>query len=186
MDDATVLAARLGDRPAQARLIRWLQDPWYRLCLGLLGDVERARDATQESAVRFLRQLPGFRGESQVRTWALGIAINVAREMRRSPHMRAGLVEDWDALGDVPDASLKAPRRPPPDVAAELAEQRDRLRAVLADLPERQREAVVLRFFEELSVEETASAMNCAEGTVKATVHQALRALKAKLGALAP
>jgi RNA polymerase sigma factor (sigma-70 family) len=48
-------------------------------------------------------------------------------------------------------------------------------------LSERQREAVVLRFFEELSVEETAAAMECAPGTVKATVHQALRAMRNKL-----
>jgi RNA polymerase sigma factor (sigma-70 family) len=69
-------------------------------------------------------------------------------------------------------------------VAAELAEQRDRLRAVLDDLPERQREAVVLRFLEELSVEDTAAAMQCATGTVKATVHQALRSLRQRLGVL--
>jgi len=181
VDDVTVLAARLGDRPAQARLLRWLQDPWYRLCLGLLGDVDKARDATQETAVRFLRQLPLFRGESQLRTWALGIAINVAREMRRSPHVRAGAVEDWDAIGDSATGRRGPAQRPSPEMAAELAEQRDRLRAVLADLPERQREAVVLRFFEELSVAETAAAMNCAAGTVKATVHQALRALRKRL-----
>lgn len=184
MDDATVLAARYGDRPAQARLLRWLQDPWYRMSLGLLGDVERAREATQETAVRFLRQLPMFRGDSQVRTWALGIAINVAREMRRSPRARAGSLDDWDELGGLGLNPRRAASRPPPDVAAELAEQRDRLRAVLADLPERQREAVVLRFFEEMSVEETAAAMDCAPGTVKATVHQALRALRKRLKVL--
>jgi RNA polymerase sigma-70 factor (ECF subfamily) len=181
VDDATVQAARLGDRPAQARLVRWLQDPWYRMALALLGDIERAREATQETAVRFLRQLPGFRGDSQVRTWSLGIAINVAREMRRSPKGGAGV--EWDELS----ASLVAHRRstrPSPEAAAELAEQRDRLRAVLADLPERQREAVVLRFFNELSVEDTAAAMNCAPGTVKATVHQALRALRERLNVL--
>ena len=110
MDDATVLAARYGDRPAQARLLRWLQDPWYRLSLGLLGDVEQAREATQETAVRFLRQAAGFRGDSQLRTWALGIAINVAREMRRSPHVRTGGLEDWDGVGDV----SYGPRRPAP------------------------------------------------------------------------
>ena len=179
MDELTVQAARIGDRPAQARLLRWLQDPWYRLCLSLLGDVERAREATQETAVRFLRQLPLFRGDSSVRTWALGIAINVAREIRRSPRACTGVAE-WDALS----ASLADGRRasrPPPDVAAELAEQRDRLRAVLDDLPERQREAIVLRFFEELSVDETAAAMQCATGTVKATVHQALRSLRKQL-----
>ncbi len=53
--------------------------------------------------------------------------------------------------------------------------------AMLADLPERQREAVVLRFFEDLSTEQTAAVMNCAEGTVKATLHQALRKLREKL-----
>jgi RNA polymerase sigma-70 factor (ECF subfamily) len=186
VDDFTVQAAQLGDRPAQARLLRWLQDPWYRLCLGLLGDVERAREATQETAARFLRQLTGFRGDSQLRTWALGIAINVAREMRRSPHARATALADWDEVGagSLGASPRRAAPRPPPDVAAELAEQRDRLRAVLADLPERQREAVVLRFFEEMSVEDTALAMNCATGTVKATVHQALRSLRQKLNVL--
>ena len=184
MDDATVLAARFGDRPAQARLLRWLQDPWYRLSLGLLGDVDKAREATQETAVRFLRQLPGFRGDSQLRTWALGIAINVAREMRRSPHVRTAGLENWDGVGEDGYGPRRPAPRPAPDVAAELAEQRDRLRAVLADLPERQREALVLRFFEELSVEDTATAMNCAAGTVKATVHQALKALRKRLEVL--
>lgn len=60
-------------------------------------------------------------------------------------------------------------------------EQREALRAVLENLPDRQKEAVILRFFEQLSVEETARAMNCAPGTIKATVHQALRALREKL-----
>jgi RNA polymerase sigma factor (sigma-70 family) len=55
------------------------------------------------------------------------------------------------------------------------------MRAVLQTLPDRQREAIVLRFFEELSVEQTAAAMDCAVGTVKATVHQALRALREKM-----
>ena len=64
---------------------------------------------------------------------------------------------------------------------AERSEERDRLRSVLADLPDRQREAIVLRFLEELSVEQTAAAMECAEGTVKATVHQALRSLRQRL-----
>src|SRR5260221_13672985 len=64
VDDQTIAAARGGNREAQARLLRELQDPWYRLTLSLLRDPERAMDATQESALRFLRQLPGFRGDS--------------------------------------------------------------------------------------------------------------------------
>jgi RNA polymerase sigma factor (sigma-70 family) len=60
-------------------------------------------------------------------------------------------------------------------------EQRQALRAGLEQLPDRQREAVILRFFEQLSVEESARAMGCATGTVKATVHQALRAMRERL-----
>ncbi|HWE96444.1 MAG TPA: RNA polymerase sigma factor [Tepidisphaeraceae bacterium] len=177
MDDQTIVAARRGNRDAQARLLRELQDPWYRLSLSLLRDPDRAQDATQESAVRFLRQLPGFRGESQLRTWALGIAINVVREIRRSQRPMVELEpESFLAPTDMWD--------PSPDASAELTERRDCLHASLADLPHRQREAVVLRFFEEMSVEQTAVAMQCAEGTVKATVHQALRTMRMKLKAL--
>ncbi|MDB5290630.1 MAG: polymerase sigma factor RpoE [Phycisphaerales bacterium] len=177
MDDQTIAAARRGNREAQARLLRELQDPWYRLTLSLLRDPERAMDATQESALRFLRQLPGFRGDSQLRTWALGIAINVVREIRRS-HRPAVELETESYLARASDWE------PSPEWSAELAERRDCLHASLADLPHRQREAVVLRFFEEMSVEQTAVAMNCAVGTVKATVHQALRTMREKLKVL--
>ncbi len=155
------------------------------MCLGFLGDPEKARDAVQETAVRFLRQLPGFRGESQLRTWSLGIALNVAREIKRSRAREApasAVIESADLSGSAQGLRDTGSRREPgPHAAAEASEQREQLGLMLAHLPERQREAIVLRFFEELSVEETAVAMNCAPGTVKATVHQALRALRQKL-----
>ena len=183
MDAATIDAARLGSRAARAKLLGALQDPWYRLCLGMLRDPEQAREATQETAVRFLRQLPQFRGQSQLRTWSMGIAINVVREMRRSHRGTAPLPEDDSAAMTSPPTGAKVDVTPP--LAAEASEQKDRLRATLDQLPDRQREALLLRFFEDLSVEETAAAMQCAPGTVKATVHQALRRLREKLKQLA-
>lgn len=175
MDERTIEQARQGDRGAQGALLRELQDVWFRMCVGLLGNSEDARDAVQETALRFLKNLAGFRGESQLRTWSLGIAINVCREMRRKERT----VEE--------PMSLPGMRREErgPGASAEVEEIRSRVRAVLEDLPERQREALVLRFFEELSVEQTAEAMACAPGTVKATVHQAMQALRKRLGAFA-
>lgn len=181
--DPTLDAARRGDRSARALLLRGLQDPWYRVCLGLLGDAERARDATQETAVRFLRELPRFRGDSRLRTWSIGIAINVVREIRRSTSGTGVPLPDGESGGAVIGRG-PAPAPSPPG-AAEAAERREVIQSVLAGLPPRQREAVVLRFFEELSVEETAAAMDCAPGTVKATVHQALKSLREKLRLLA-
>ena len=183
LDANTLDRARAGNRDALAVLLRRLQDPWYRLCLSLLGDADRARDATQETALRFLRQLAGFRGDSQLQTWSLGIAINVVREMRRSNRRELELPDAQDVGPGDENPGLRRGGWSPaaPDAAAEAAEAARRLREALSDLPERQREAVVLRYFEDLSVEQTAAAMDCAAGTVKATVHQALRALRQRL-----
>ncbi len=188
VDEAVLAAARNGNGVALDALIRTLQDPWYRMSLSLLGDADLARDATQETALRFLRQLPGFRGESQLRTWSLGIALNVAREMRRA----SSRAVSWVDTGDVEAAAGGAAGRQAggqagtasgggPVSEAIIAEQREDVRQSLAGLPDRQREALVLRFFEELSVEQTAAAMGCAAGTVKATVHQALRSIRKRL-----
>jgi RNA polymerase sigma-70 factor, ECF subfamily len=185
LDADTIAAARRGDRDARGRLLRGLQDPWYRMCLSLLSDADVARDATQETALRFLRQLPGFRGDSQLRTWSLGIALNVVRELKRQRgRTRTAAELDGRETTEL-TTGWRGDRKSKPLASAERSEERDRLRGVLADLPDRQREAIVLRFLEELSVEQTATAMGCAEGTVKATVHQALRSLRQRLKQLA-
>ena len=171
-----IAAARLGDRQAQGQLLRDLQDPWYRLCVSLLGDAEKSRDAVQETALRFLKALPTYRGASTLMTWSMGIAINVVREMRRSRRHAS--------TDDERFAAPLAERGPLPPECAENVEDKKLVRDLLLQLPERQREAVVLRFFEEMSVEQTAAAMDCAEGTVKATIHQALRSLRRRMGAL--
>jgi RNA polymerase sigma-70 factor, ECF subfamily len=162
--------ATAGSRQARDQLLRELADPWFRFSLSILRDAELAREAVQETAVRFLQQLSGFRGQSQLKTWSLGIALNVTREMRRKRSI--GSDEALDATG----SPLHGP-----DTSAELSEMQAMLHSSLHELSDRQREAVVLRFFEDLSVEETAATMKCAAGTVKATVHQALRLLKTKL-----
>jgi len=172
VDAATIDAARRGDRRALSRLLSALQDVWYRFCLSLLHDPDRAADATQETGLRFLKQIAQFRGDSQIQTWSLGIALNVVREIKR----RRTTASD-ENLGE-----LSVERSSTGSV--ETKEEADMLQQTLQTLPDRQREAVVLRFFEDLSVEETAAAMGCAEGTVKATVHQALRALREKMKSL--
>ena len=105
----------------------------------------------------------------------LGIALNVVREVRRRRPFE--YIE-----------SAQEPIATTPSVASvpELEEEKAILKRHLDSLPERQREAIVLRFFEELDTEQTARAMDCAAGTVKATLHQGLRALREKMRQLRP
>jgi RNA polymerase sigma-70 factor (ECF subfamily) len=172
VQDASVLAlAKRGDRSARAALLDELQDVMFRCCVSMLGRPEAARDATQETALRFLQGIGGFRGESGLRTWALGIALNVCREARRGKDATPVTLDDGWA---------RASGEETPEHHAATAEEHEMLRSLIETLPDRQREVVVLRFIEELSVDETAAAMGCAAGTVKATTAHALRALREK------
>lgn len=175
MDEARRQAARAarGDRQALAELLRGLQDPLYRVCRMRLGDRHAAQDATQEAAHRIVCGIGGFQGASSVQTWAIGIAINVCREIQRK-HGRE--VEDASGrLGDL------ASRHAGPGAAAASVEANQHVRRVVSELPTRQSEAVTLRYFEQLTVEQTAVAMGCSTGAVKAAVWQALRTMRTKL-----
>lgn len=174
VDDITLLNARRGDRDAQSRLLRAMQDDWYRFCLAQLRVPDRAEDATQETALRVLRSLVRFDGRSSLKTWTFGIALNVCREMRRQAsrsisELGTGNEPTSDDPTDAADAAL--------DGLADAAA----LRTVLAGLPQRQREVVTLRYLESMSVQQTAEVMQCAQGTVKATLFAALRTLRGRL-----
>ena len=161
--------ARGGHRAAQAQLVRRFADQWYRVSVSLLADRESARDAAQETALRFLQGLATFRGDSRLRTWSVGIAVNVCREVLRRQNRTAQNVAAGGATRVTPS---------PPEWIIAGREQAEHLHAMLSLLPSRQREALMLRYFEQLSVGQTAAVMQCATGTVKATVNQALRRLR--------
>lgn len=184
MEDAILDRARDGDREAQSQLMRGLQDDWYRFCLSQLRDADQAADAAQETALRVLGSLRRFDGRSTLKTWTFGIALNVCRELRRRELRRGGMsgldVTDEPAI-DARNAFLGTDEETHGAASVERLEEAGALRDVLASLPARQREAVMLRYFEEMSVQETALTMACAEGTVKATLFAALRNLKQRL-----
>ena len=165
VDALDVAAVQSADAALRAAILRGLQDRLWRVCRSLLDSADAAEDAVQETAARLLDKLPGFDGRSKLSTWATGVAVNVCRETRRRERRR-NLLRLWrprdaeDPAGD-----------------DELA----RLRVALADLPPRQREAVVLRYLEGLDVRQTAALMGCAPGSVKAGVHAGLKALRARL-----
>lgn len=166
--EADIPAARAGDRQAIVRIISSLQDPWFRFCLSRLRDPTLARDATQESARRLLEGLAGFQRASRLETWAMGIALNVCREMTRKER--------------------PANRAPSPSLAEPAAQRHDLdvpldVNAAVSALPDRQAEVVTLRYLHGLTTIETAEAMGIATGTVKATLNHAMKTLRQRLAA---
>ena len=157
-----------GDATAFDAIVQRFQDRVFRLACVWLYDDQSAADVTQEVFVRGYKGLRSFRFRSAPFTWLYRTTRNVCNEYNR--------VRRAEPLDDEPHDPDSAPES---DVSAyESARQ---VRQLVAGLPERQREVVVLRIFEDLSVKETAQSMGCREGTVKALLHKATEKLKTKL-----
>lgn len=161
---------RDGDRAAFEQFVVRHQDRVFRLATVWLRDAHRAEDATQEAFLRALRGVAAFRFRAAPFTWLYRTLRNVCHEFNRERRH-----ETFD--------ELELPGRPD-DAAARvdaLRAARD-VRRLVAELPERQREVVMLRVFESCSVAETAAVMGCREGTVKALLHKAMNRLRDTAG----
>ncbi|QDU34192.1 ECF RNA polymerase sigma factor SigW [Poriferisphaera corsica] len=162
-----------GSREAMCVLIELYQDIWYRFCIVQLRDIELAKDAAQETAIRFIQRLNRFQGNSQLKTWSLGIAVNVCREMRR--RRKRGDMQRVEA------EMLEAKDHLTGAYGNQAIEQKEMITLMFDHvniLPARQREAVLLRYFEELSIIQIAEAMGCSTGTVKSSLHKAIKKLR--------
>jgi RNA polymerase sigma factor (sigma-70 family) len=162
--------ASSGDDAAFAHLAIACGDDLYRLALAQGLTTADAAEAAQETLLRAYSGRWRWRVGGDAVAWLRGIALNVAREFFRR-RRRLVHLPDWIA-GQQADPAT-------PDGQSDVDLQR--LAAALARLPTRQREAVACRFLRRMSVDETAQAMGCAPGTVKAAVFAGLANLRKTL-----
>ena len=134
-----------------------------RLCCLYLKDYALAEDAAQEAFIRAYRGLNSFRGQSSERTWLTRIAINVCKNMLRSPWRR---LLDWTAAQRLPE-----PACPPEAWDGEV------LRAVTG-LPIKYREVVLLFYYQEMTLREIALTLNVPQATVSTRLFRARSLLK--------
>ena len=169
-DGALVHRARSGDSQATEELVVRHQGSVYRFLLGLLGDEELAADATQETFVRALGNLSGFRGDSSFRTWLLAIARNEARgTLRRRVRRREFALDEAPPLED---------EKAGPEVMALRTDEVRRIREALLSLPPKQRMSVSLRLFDGLSFREVGRAIDSSEGSARVNYHHGIRRLR--------
>ncbi|MFC4670099.1 RNA polymerase sigma factor [Seohaeicola nanhaiensis] len=172
--DAALLAAfAAGDRMAAGQLTTRLGPRVFGLALRLLGDRAEAEDVAQEAMLRLWRIAPDWRhGEARVTTWLYRVTVNLVTDRRRRGRDRMSPLDQVDEPAD-----------PSPGVARQMldAQRHDALQAALMQLPERQREAVVLRHIEELGNPEIAGIMDISTEAVESLTARGKRALAAIL-----
>jgi len=139
-----------------------------RIALLMLGDRPAAEDVVQDAFLGLFRRWHGLSDPGKAEAYVRSAVLNGCRDAvkRRDRRTRRDLLAAFD-LGEPPSA----------ETAALISEDRRRILAGLRRLPGRQREALVCRYYLELSEEETASAMGVSRGTVKSTTSRAVAAL---------
>jgi RNA polymerase sigma-70 factor (ECF subfamily) len=166
-----VARARAGDRDAFGVLIERYAGPARRVARAMLGDPDDADDAAQDAFLSALVKLGQFDPRRPFGPWLLRIVANAATDRRRRRKVRRA-----EAL----DPAARAPG-PGPDADAVRDELGERLRAALAELPERRRLAVELFDVEGYGHAEISRILGVPEGTVRSDVFHARRFLRSRL-----
>jgi RNA polymerase sigma-70 factor (ECF subfamily) len=159
-----VTRAKAGDRTAFDGLIGPLVDQGFRLSFGMLHDRETAEDVVQEAAVRAWRKLGNLRPGTDLRPWFLAIVANQCRTAVRG---RWWSVVRLDS----------APGLTSPGFEDRIVRGAD-LRAALRKLAPDHREALVLRYYLDLPIEEIAAITGVPVGTVKSRINRGLAAMR--------
>lgn len=176
---STVLTAEDFDE-----LVRRNQKRIFRLLMSLLRDEDAADTLTQECFLKAYKKRSSFRGESSVDTWLYRIAVNLARDYQRSKRqgfwkkMFSATPETEDETSPLDTVAHDGADAEKQLLAREEAEQ---VWFAVKRLSENQREVFVLRYSEELSLEEIAQALDMQLGTVKSHLNRALTAVRKRL-----
>ena len=187
-DLALVRRAQAGDVEAFGELVERHRRAVFRAALAAVRSVSEADDVAQDAFVTAFRKLDGFRGEASFKTWLLAIAWRKAIDRRKSvtkwmqrmvtPAHANETGEEWD-----PMERLTARGRTQEDEAMTSDLQR-RLKPLIAALPKKLRDALLLAGSGDHSYEEIAGMLQIPVGTVKWRVSEARKVLKQKMAAL--
>jgi len=178
LSDRELMAAHVaGDSQAFSELISRHRDRLWSVSLRTTGDPEEASDALQDALISAFRRADQYRGEAAVTTWLHRIVVNAGLD-----RLRRRAVRPTTTLPDHHDNN-----------ALEIVEPRDaiterenwiEISAALAELPQDQREAIILVDVQGYSVEAAAKELNCPTGTIKSRCSRGRAKLAESLGHL--
>lgn len=193
-DAALVKALRTGDERVFARLVESWSGVMLRVARSRVDSAAVAEEVVQDAWLTVLRRLDRFEQRSSLRTWVLGIVVNLARARsrveRRSvpvPDEPAGPVVDAARFRPPdadrwPDHWAAAPLPwPAPEEELLAGEARDVILRALARLPPAQREVLALRDLAGLTGPETCEALGLSEGNQRVLLHRARSRVRSAL-----
>mgnify|MGYP002629147068 CR=1 FL=1 len=147
------------------------QKPIYFYMRRLLMNHQDADDASQEVIIQVFKSIDSFQKKSTFSTWLITIAYRKAMDAMRKRKTHA-----WTSLDATNQAALSHLNE---DALFDADEAERRLHSAIANLPPRQRQVFILRYFDELSFREIAAISGKTEGALKASFHHAVKKVRA-------
>ena len=168
-EESLVKSAMAGDQVAFAGVVEIYQRPVYNLCYRMLGNSGEAEDAAQESFLRAYAQRRRYDPTRSFKTWLLSIASHYCIDRLRKRRVHYVSIDD-EPLQVHP--ALRE-QRAGPEEAVLAQEQADRIQVLLAGLAPENRNALVMRYWYDLSYEEIAAVTGASVSAVKSRLHRA-------------
>jgi RNA polymerase sigma-70 factor, ECF subfamily len=176
-DPITIQRARAGDSRAFSRLVEAYQTPVYNLCYRVLGNPHDAEEAAQETFLRAYTRLGSYDPARPFKTWLLAIAHHYCIDRLRRRRLNFLSLDDEPALDT---AAWRSAALTPEETA--LRRERDgEIQALLDLLPAKDRSALVMRYWYDLSYDEIAQATATTVSAVKSRLHRAREMLAAQV-----
>lgn len=165
--------ARQGDKDAFGKIIEAYQTPVYNLAYRMLNNAGEAEEAAQEAFIRAFTRLSSYDPKHKFSTWLLSITSNYCIDQLRK--RRAILLSIDEPLA--PHPALMSDKTAAPEAQMALGEQQDLVQELLQELAPDYREAVVLRYWYEMSYEEIAEVMDTSVSAIKSRLFRARKQL---------
>lgn len=168
-DQILIKRLKEGDPGAFDELVDQYKNQLFAFIIRIVTDHAAAEDIFQETWIKVIRSVGRFRGDSKLSTWLFQIALNQCRDAMRKKgrHIHVSL-----------EAAEEIAGKPTMDV--EKMATSDQVRKMVGELPDKMREAVVLKYYHDLNDLEISEVIGCPEGTVKSRLHRAAKILRKK------
>ncbi len=187
MTDQEIIGQILqGDLNRYKLLVERYQSIVFRTCMGFLHNKEDADDLTQDIFIQTYQTLSAYKGEASFSTWIYRITVNASLNKLRKSSKNPFLQRLENVFGSEKGKEYNFPVSDAenPETLIIQAERNEWVEKALNSLPEKQRTAIVLSKYDDLSQREIAVIMETTEGAVEALIQRAKANLREKLSAL--
>jgi RNA polymerase sigma-70 factor (ECF subfamily) len=170
-----------GDQDAFGEIVEIYKNSVYQLCYRMLGGQHEAEDMAQEAFIRAYVNINSFNQELKFSTWLFRIATNLCIDRIRKKKPDYYLDAEVSGTEGLNMYSQIPSNTPLPEQELESLELHETVQKEILKLPEKYRSAIVLKYIEELSLNEISEILELPLGTVKTRIHRGREALRQQL-----